>query len=65
MVGFGRSKKSAQHHAAHLALKELYDTEIALPEGAGELSNKGPNKAAKGPTNAGWATFLVHRGYLG
>ena len=59
VVGFGRSKKSAQHHAAHLALKELYDIEIALPEGAGELSSKGPNKAAKGPTNAGWATLIL------
>ena len=49
VIGFGRSKKSAQHHAAHLALKELYGADIALPEGAGELTSKGQNKAAKGP----------------
>jgi len=34
-TGCGRSKKSAQHHAAHLALLDLYREYVELPSGAG------------------------------
>ena len=38
VVGFGRGKKLAQHHAAYLMLKEKYKMECTLPIGAGVLT---------------------------
>ena len=42
-VGIGRGKKSAQHHAAHLALLDIYREYVELPPGAGPTDGQSGN----------------------
>ena len=41
-TGFGRNKKGCQHHAAHLALLEIFGLSSILPPGAGPVGNPIP-----------------------
>ena len=42
-MGIGRGKKSAQHHAAHLALLDIYREYVELPPGAGPTDGQSGN----------------------